>query len=522
MKATRVLVVVLVAIGALVVLAAPAGAHAVLVQTEPAQDTVVDAPPDELVLTFTEGVETTEGGVRLLDPSGSDVPGVTASADGDTIRASVPTLTTDGSYTVNWSAVSADGHPVSGAYLFHLREQTLEQPADAVTGGTPLVASLLRAGGAALAIAGLVGVFAFAFLDRRPRWRWVPVVIGTLSVLAGAVVAVRLQWGDAVDIVAATTSGRVAMLAVAVSLLGMVVSWFPRAGLVELAVAAATTVAVAAQGHAVSIPPVALSAGATVAHVAAAVAWATALVWMERCTRTSSPAELHRAVTRWSPWGIVAVVVLAATGAVLVVDRVGIGDVVTTPYGRLGLAKVGLLAVAVALALRNRVRLAPALVSGDPAAADPAAAVRRLRTSLRWEVAVLAVALVAGAALAQVAPPDAAGAAPSGGSFSQRAAFGDGEVELAVEPGRRGTNVMHVTALGADGRLMEGMDDLSLSLTLPSEDVGPLEPEMVRVTTGHSLSYAAVPLAGEWTVEVIGRPSKFEELHATFTVPIGE
>jgi len=30
------------------------------------------------------------------------------------------------------------------------------------------------------------------------------------------------------------------------------------------------------------------------------------------------------------------------------------------------------------------------------------------------------------------------------------------------------------------------------------------------------------PLAGDWTVEVIGRPSKFEELRATFTVPIGE
>ncbi len=52
--------------------------------------------------------------------------------------------------------------------------------------------------------------------------------------------------------------------------------------------------------------------------------------------------------------------------------------------------------------------------------------------------------------------------------------------------------------------------------------MGPLAPEMQRITTGHSVSYGEFPLAGEWTVEVTARPSKFEELRATFTVPIGE
>jgi copper transport protein len=312
-----------------------------------------------------------------------------------------------------------------------------------------------------------------------------------------------------------TTSGRMCLVAVVVALIGWVVSMLPRAGAEELAVAAAASVAVAAQGHAVSIAPVALSAGLTVAHVAAAIAWAAALVWLDGRSRDGDGERLAAAVRRLSPWGMGAVVVLAVSGSVLVVDRVGLDQLTTSTYGRLSLLKVALLVVAVALAARHRWRLVPTL-------GDDAGAVTRLQRSVRVEVVVLALALVAGAALAQVRPPDAAGAATAGGVFDQRLAFGDGTVELTVEPGNRGTNELHVTALGPDGRLMAGVDDLSLALTLPSAGVGPLEPEMLPITTGHAMSYAEFPLSGTWTVEVRSRPSKFEELRAEFTVPIGE
>jgi copper transport protein len=503
---------------ALVVLsatAAPAGAHAVLIASDPASDALVEAPPAQIVLRYDEGVEGSSDAVRVLDPSGGELPGVRSTVSGVTVTAELPELTQDGSYTVNWSVVSADGHPIRGAYLFHLRERTLDEPADAVTSGTPLSATVLRALGAVLAIGGLVGVFASWFLQRRPPARWVPVVTGTLLSLGGAVLAVGESWSTSWGIVVDTTSGRMSLVAVVVALIGWVVSMLPRAGAEELAVAAAASVAVAAQGHAVSIAPVALSAGLTVAHVAAAIAWGAALLWLDGRTRDGDGAGLAAAVRRLSPWGMGAVVVLAVSGAVLVVDRVGLDQLTTSTYGRLSLLKVALLVVAVVLAARHRWRLAPTL-------GDDAGAVTRLQRSVRVEVVVLALALVAGAALAQVRPPDAAGAATAGGAFDQRLAFGDGTVELTVEPGNRGTNEMHVTALGPDGRLMEGVDDLSLALTLPSDGVGPLEPEMLPITTGHAMSYAEFPLAGTWTVEVRSRPSKFEELRAEFTVPIGE
>lgn len=501
------MVVVVVTTGLSVVLAGPAGAHAVLLGSAPAADELLDTAPAEVVLSFSESVEVAADGVVVLDPSGEQVPGVRAAADGRTVRAALPDLDRDGSYTVTWSVVSADGHPVRGAQLFHLRERTLDAAGGAGSSGSPWQATLLRWLGSVAAVSGLVWVFAAWFLGRRPRWRWTPVVLGTLLAAVGSVVAVGPPWSDAVAVVADTTNGRVAALAFGVALVGAVLSTMPRAEQAELAAAGAATVAVAAQGHAISVPPVALSASLTVLHVVAAVAWATALVWLERRCRTEDPERLQAAVRRGSPWGMAAVAVLAVTGVVLVLERVEPGELLDSAYGRLASVKVALLVVALGLAVHHRWRAAPG---------------GAMARSLRVEVVVLALALVAGGLLAQVAPPEDTGAAPTGGTFVQRAAFGEGEVELRVEPGRRGSNEVHVTALGPDGRLMAGADDLSVALTLESRDVGPLEPEMVPITTGHSVAYAEIPLPGRWTVDVTARPSRFEELRASFEVPVGE
>jgi len=140
---------------------------------------------------------------------------------------------------------------------------------------------------------------------------------------------------------------------------------------------------------------------------------------------------------------------------------------------------------------------------------------------VRIEMLLLALALLLGATLAQVSPPQAGVGGTAGGSFSERAAFGTGQVELRVDPGLRGMNEVHVTALGSDGRLMPGVEELELSLSLAADNIGPLKPEMQTISRGHSVSYARFPFAGEWTVLVTARVSKFEAISAVFTVPIG-
>lgn len=114
-------------LGALVVLgvlgtASPAAAHAALTGATPAEDSVVAEAPREVTLTFSEGVAMSDGAIRVLDPDGKrvDTRAVRDTGKGDKVQRTTPLKTglAKGTYTVAWQAVSADSHPVSGAFTF--------------------------------------------------------------------------------------------------------------------------------------------------------------------------------------------------------------------------------------------------------------------------------------------------------------------------------------------------------------------------------------------------------------------
>jgi copper transport protein len=544
-----------------------ASAHAALVEMQPGADRTVDAAPTEVRLIFNEGVTITPDAVRVFDPAARQLDGIVAEDAGAVVTAELPQLTANGSYTVAWHVVSADGHPIRGAYLFHLREATLSEPVDAAATAGSDPADVFRALGAVLALAGLTVSLLALSLGRRgagtPRWwslRWVPVVAGATLLLGGSVVAVGSSLAASFEVVLDTASGRMALVAVLLAVGGLVVSVLPWDPRIEAALATATVLAVALQGHAVSLPPVLLSAIATALHVGAAVLWAAGLLWLDHRSRAVPEGELRADVIRLSPWGMGMVVAIAVTGAILMIERVAIDQLLTSGYGRLGLVKVAALLVAVGIAWWNRRLMnlpsARTTTPGSPASPgsprapvgpaappmgqagavavetserdaagpEPPTPVGALRRGVRAEVVALAVALIAGAALAQVPPPDmasAAGPAVTGGMFVERAEFGDGHLDLTFDPGRRGVNEVHVTALAPDGRLMSEAAEFSLAMELPSEDVGPIEPQLQVITVGHSSAFVRVPFEGDWIVTVTSRTDRFTELSARFEVPIG-
>lgn len=122
----RLLVVALALAGALLGRlggAAPASAHAALTGSTPAQGSVADRA-EQVTLTFSEGVAMGDDSIRVLDPQGKRV-------DDEKLRnlssdrvvkygAGLPSGLRDGTYTVAWQAVSADSHPVSGAFTFSI------------------------------------------------------------------------------------------------------------------------------------------------------------------------------------------------------------------------------------------------------------------------------------------------------------------------------------------------------------------------------------------------------------------
>lgn len=111
-------------------IAAPqAFAHAVLLDSSPRNDALIQSMPKQLRLQFNEPV--TPVVARLLGPDGEATDLKESTEAAPELTFSLPSLTTIGSYTFSWRVVSADGHPVGGTLHFSLlnkKQQSLCGP----------------------------------------------------------------------------------------------------------------------------------------------------------------------------------------------------------------------------------------------------------------------------------------------------------------------------------------------------------------------------------------------------------
>jgi methionine-rich copper-binding protein CopC len=96
-------------------------AHAELIESSPAPGEELTKSPAEIHLTFNEPV-TADSTITLFTPTFQTISGLTATTDPNdpmVVTASLPPLAPN-SYTVQWTAVSADGHQITGSYTFEL------------------------------------------------------------------------------------------------------------------------------------------------------------------------------------------------------------------------------------------------------------------------------------------------------------------------------------------------------------------------------------------------------------------
>ncbi|HEV2638289.1 MAG TPA: copper resistance protein CopC [Actinocrinis sp.] len=114
------------ALGAALVLllatAGPAAAHATLQTTTPTEASVLAKAPAQVTATFDEAVGVSPDSLRVFAPDGSRVDdgNTTAAANPDEIVTRLRSGLKDGTYTVAWHVISADSHPVQGAYTFSI------------------------------------------------------------------------------------------------------------------------------------------------------------------------------------------------------------------------------------------------------------------------------------------------------------------------------------------------------------------------------------------------------------------
>jgi copper transport protein len=280
-------------------------------------------------------------------------------------------------------------------------------------------------------------------------------------------------------------------------------------------------------GHAGVQDPVAVLLPANVLHVLAAGAWigglAVLVTALPEATRALEPGDrtrlLSAVVGRFSGLALIAVALLLIGGIVQSLLELGaVNDLWDTAFGRAIAIKAALVIVLLGLGALNRRRTLPRLHRAADEGAAPGGAGVLLRRTLRAEVALGVAALAVTGALAGYPPATAVSAGP----FSDSKNLGSARAELTVEPARAGANEVHVYLFNrSDGRQYDAPKEVRFEASLPGKGIEPIELEATKAGPGHYvLGAAALSPPGDWRLELIARISDFDELRATYTVPI--
>ncbi|MEU0530632.1 copper resistance CopC/CopD family protein [Amycolatopsis tolypomycina] len=559
----------------LVLVPGTASAHAILLDTTPGNWAVVDASPHEISLRFNEPVDAGLAEIRLLGPRGDAVKGLPRPVhpDGrrDAVAVTVPSALATGTHTVTYRVVSADSHPVQGAFSFSVGRPTpisdaAAAPASAEGGGglTATVYGVLRwTGYAGLAI--LLGAAFSAVLrgpggvsgtgDRRLLWLgWTVLVSATaLGFLAYGPYAAGRPLSAVGDfaLLGSTLGSRMGLvLAVRLALLAVVagwLGWWPRVprnpwwhggAVLTAGVALALTWSLA--NHSAAGAHVGFALAADTVHLTAMSVWIGGLVALLVLLRRPDDVDrLRQVIPRFSRVAAVCVAVLVVTGTFEAWRQVGTPSALAgTTYGTILLAKLALVAVLVALGglARRWVRrhygeVPVTTVQRKRAARGPGEAeVRRFRRAVGCEAAVAVVVLGFTAALVSVEPAQAQvareAAAPKIPAYTGpvstvlpfRAGSTTGQLGVEISPGRIGPNEMHLTVLDAQSRPRE-VAELRAELRLPDRALGPLPVQVAYAGLGHYVAGASIAVPGQWELAVVVRTSEVDQ--ATLRIPLG-
>ncbi len=534
--------------------AGSAWAHAEQLGIEPPTGAVLPSTPDEVVVTFSEPISLSGGTAELYDDTGAIVP-VEASVTDAVLHIDLPATLDDGTYLVAWRVISADSHPVSGTSTFSVGAPSTGGVADVDLGsGAPAAASIWRVIAMACTYGGVLVAVGLWWYSRRwhrglldhpddlmvdalaklDRWGSVAAVVGLFGLVAAfpaRIVTVGGTWDALTDgsFVSDTITGPIgqATLLSALGLVGLLTfraSGRSRATLVVGLVGSALALGgFALEGHTRTKEPTWLIVASDLVHTAAGAAWlggVLALAIMLR--RTAGPWRARVALdVSWSAlWAVVAVSIAGITMSVIVLPS--FNALADTGYGLALMVKVGLVLVLLAIGVRSRLVLVPALEQAE-GSDDPepiGTAVRQMRRSLVIELVVFGLLLVATATLVGRSPviadaadallaPATAELAPSGGTVS-----------VTIDPGAVGANIIDVTLLDEAGAPLGVIEPPTVELRERTRGIGPLALSAEDRGDGSYYMIADIPFVGTWELTVRARTGTFDSTVGVVEFPI--
>ncbi len=224
---------------------------------------------------------------------------------------------------------------------------------------------------------------------------------------------------------------------------------------------------------------------------------------------------------------------------------------VTSTYGQLLQVKLLLAVIGIGIGAWNHLRLVPRVKEAMPVPAggstttsagdgadldrsgrsdgdgDQAVEVRtglawlRLRRTVRTEVLLLLGVLLVTGFLQNERP--AAEELGIGGTFQVTEQLTvDLDLDIVVDPNVAGENAIHLYLLNDAGRTVSDVEEVTMELSLPEQDIGPIERTPVVSGPGHwVLVGRELALPGTWEITANVRVDRFTESSVTVPVVVG-
>lgn len=149
-----------------------ASAHDELLSSSPKSGATLAALPKSVVLHFEEPPVAGYTKVTVINAAGHAVGKAAPTTSGSTVTLALPASTATGRFTIVWSALSDDGHPVSGKIAFSVSGKA-KAPAAPATSQAAATTSIKHSVGlgwlAAVAIGVVVLAAVFLPFSRRSK-----------------------------------------------------------------------------------------------------------------------------------------------------------------------------------------------------------------------------------------------------------------------------------------------------------------------------------------------------------------
>jgi copper transport protein len=424
------------ALAALLVLPSVASAHATVTSTRPALQERLEAPPDEVVVGFDQGVTIGRDPVQVLRADGRALQGPPVLREGGrTVAVAVSGLERGEAYTVRWRATSSDGHTISGVYTFGVGVDA-PPPTEAVGASGLTWRDDVARWALFVAVSVLVGGLAFRLLvlpgdvpravESRTHLVTTAAAFAAIDVgIAGLVLRsqnalqlplVDLLYGDLTPFATKTRFGiawMVTTMGFAVCAALLLLAWTldrVRLRWPALVLGLLLLTAFSLSGHQATEP------GSTFVgrladwlHLAAAALWVGGLVMLATVVWRLAPELRRETFFRFGRIATALVAVLVLAGTVLSIERLQApSDLWESSYGRVLAVKLALVALALGWGGVHHVLVRPRL---ERDARIPGG---RVGSSLLGESTAAVVVLLAAAVLVNGTPPSAE-TGPGGG-----------------------------------------------------------------------------------------------------------